>query len=134
CAACLRGLRRGLRRLRARLFFLTKPWWQVIQGGLSVTDRSLELRKIYAPRSVSRSPSRVRGRFPNCLNDGAPPPPTMEPLSLMAGLPCVLSVSLGENIPGPRVLLKRPHEARRPLGPHRPPRHLGLPSSGRSQS
>ena len=48
CATCLRGLRRGLRHLSAWLFFLTKPWWQVIQGGLSGTDRSLELRKIFS--------------------------------------------------------------------------------------
>src|SRR5262249_6617201 len=59
----------------------------VIQGGLSVTDRSLELRKIYAPRSGSRSRSRVRGRFTMPERRGSPAPsPTMEPLSLMAVL------------------------------------------------
>jgi hypothetical protein len=56
--------------LGAGLFFLTQPWWQVIQGRLSVADRCVKLSKIYAPRSGSCSHSHVRGRFSGCLNDG----------------------------------------------------------------
>ena len=40
---------RSLLRLGFRLFLVTKPWWQVVQGRLSVTDRRLKLCKIDVP-------------------------------------------------------------------------------------
>jgi hypothetical protein len=70
CAASLRVLRWVC--LGAGLFFLTKPWRQVFQSGLSVADRCLELSKIGVRRPGSRSHSRVKGWYPDCLNDWAP--------------------------------------------------------------
>jgi GNAT superfamily N-acetyltransferase len=69
CRACLRGLHWVC--LGAWFFLLTKPLWQVIQSRLSMTDRCLELSKICTRRSGSRRHSRVRGCFPDCLNDWA---------------------------------------------------------------
>jgi hypothetical protein len=69
CTASLRVLRRVS--LGVGLFFVTKPWWQVIQSGLSVANRCLELSKIGVRRSRSRSHSRFRGYHPHCLNDWA---------------------------------------------------------------
>jgi hypothetical protein len=49
--------------LAAWLFYLTKPWRQVIQCRLSVADRCREYNTIYH--------SHVRGRLPVYLNDRA---------------------------------------------------------------